>query len=196
MSNTVTIIDYGAGNIQSVLFALERLDTKAILTSNPSKIAASDRVIFPGVGHAAPALLALKQKGLDKLIPALKQPVLGICLGMQLMCAFLEENNEKGLGIFSVDVTKFSSKHKVPHIGWNTIETEGSPLFKNLPKQSYMYFVHSYFAHKGADTIATTTYGESFSASLHKNNFYGCQFHPEKSGVVGEQILRNFLTLN
>ncbi len=194
MSNII-IIDYGAGNIQSVQFALERLGVEATLTNQPAKIMASDKVIFPGVGHAAPAMESLRSKGLDALIPTLEQPVLGICLGMQLMCNFLEENNDKGLGVFSVDVKKFSTKEKVPHIGWNMIKKKENLLFKGVPESPYAYFVHSYFADIGEQTIATTRYGAGFSSALQNNNFYGCQFHPEKSGEVGEQILKNFIEL-
>ncbi len=196
MSQQVVIIDYGAGNIQSVQFALERLGVKAQLTSDATQIAKADKVIFPGVGHATPALKALQEKGLDTLIPTLTQPVLGICLGMQLMCNYLEENNANGLGIFSVDVRKFLATQKVPHMGWNKIDNAQGALFKEAPSDAYLYFVHSYFANIGESTIAETNYGIPFSAALQKANFYGCQFHPEKSGDAGEQILRNFLTIN
>ncbi len=195
MSTQVVIIEYGSGNIQSVKFALERMGIKATLTNNAELIKAADRVIFPGVGHAAPALKAIKETGLDTLIPTLKQPVLGICLGMQLMCNFLEENNEKGLGIFNVNVKKFSATKKVPHIGWNTIEKIDHLLFKGIKNRPHLYFVHSYFAETGNETIAQTNYGGNFSASLQKNNFYGCQFHPEKSGDIGERIFKNFIEL-
>lgn len=195
MTKKVAIIDYGAGNIQSVLFALERLGINAVLTDDPEKIRSASKVILPGVGHATPALNALKEKGLDKLIPQLKQPVLGICLGMQLMCRFSEENNEEALGIFNVDVKKFPSGEKVPHMGWNAIDSIASPLFKDVDSSSYVYFVHSYFAETGDETIASTNYGTSFSAALNKDNFYGSQFHPEKSGEVGQIILKNFIEL-
>ncbi|MCF6360933.1 MAG: imidazole glycerol phosphate synthase subunit HisH [Cyclobacteriaceae bacterium] len=191
----VVIIDYGAGNIQSVQFALERLGVQAKLTHNTEDILSADKVIFPGVGHATPALKSLQEKGLDKLIPILKQPVLGICLGMQLMCSFLEENNQNGLDIFSTTVKKFSEEEKVPHIGWNDIKFKDGELFRGIEENPYVYFVHSYYAELGVETIATTGYGQQFSAALQKNNFYGCQFHPEKSGVIGEQILKNFLTI-
>ncbi len=196
MSQKIAIIDYGAGNIQSVQFALKRLGVNAQLTSDASQIVASDKVIFPGVGHATPALKALQEKGLDTLIPSLTQPVLGICLGMQLMCNYLEENNCNGLGIFQVDVKKFSAKEKVPHIGWNSIEKLKGTLFKAIEENTHVYFVHSFFADISNETIAETNYGVPFSAALQKDNFYGCQFHPEKSGEVGEQILKNFLTIN
>jgi imidazole glycerol-phosphate synthase subunit HisH len=195
MKNKVAIIDYGAGNIQSVQFALERIGVKSILTSDPKQIAASDKVIFPGVGHASPALIALKKNELDSLIPKLKQPVLGICLGMHLLCNFLEENNQSGLGVFSVNVRKFSDKKKVPHMGWNTIEKTDNLLFEDVPNNAYLYFVHSFFANVGKSTIAASNYGLNFSSALQKDNFYGCQFHPEKSGIVGQKILKNFIEM-
>lgn len=195
MKKQVAILDYGAGNIQSVQFALERIGINAILTSDAQKIKESDKIIFPGVGHASPALKALQENELDALIPTLKQPVLGICLGMHLMSHFLEENNENGLGIFTVDVRKFSNKEKVPHIGWNTIEKTDNFLFDGVPNNTYLYFVHSFFADVGESTIAESNYGLNFSAALQKDNFYGCQFHPEKSGEIGQQILKNFIKL-
>lgn len=195
MSNDVAIIDYDAGNIQSVLFALERLGINAVFTDDPEIIKSAKKVIFPGVGHATPALNALKEKGLDKLIPQLKQPVLGICLGMQLMCRFSEENNEKALGIFDVDVKKFSTSEKIPHMGWNSIKASGNLLFKGINPNTYVYFVHSYYADLGKETITTTEYGIPFSSALQKDNFYGCQFHPEKSGEAGQKILKNFMEL-
>ncbi len=191
----VVIIDYGAGNIQSVQFALERLGVQAKLTHNKEDILSADKVIFPGVGHATPAMKSLQEKGLHKLIPALTQPVLGICLGMQLMCSSSEENNQNGLDIFSITVKRFSEEEKVPHIGWNDIKFKDSELFRGIEENPYVYFVHSYYAELGVETIATTDYVQQFSASLQKNNFYGCQFHPEKSGVVGEEILKNFIEL-
>ena len=195
MTKKIAIIDYGAGNIQSVLFALERLGVEANLTNNPEEIKAAEKVIFPGVGHATPTLNALTKTGLDLLIPQLKQPVLGVCLGMQLMCRFSEENNENALGIFDVDVKKFPANEKVPHMGWNSIEVKENPLVKDIQDNSYFYFVHSYYAELGKETIATTQYGLPFSAALQKDNFYGCQFHPEKSGGVGQKILENFIKL-
>ena len=195
MTKKIAIIDYGAGNIQSVLFALERLGVEANLTNNLEQIRAAEKVIFPGVGHATPALNVLKKTGLDLLIPQLKQPVLGVCLGMQLMCRFSEENNEEALGIFNVDVKKFPANEKVPHMGWNSIEVKENPLVKDIQDNSYFYFVHSYYAELGKETIATTQYGLPFSAALQKDNFYGCQFHPEKSGGVGQKILENFIKL-
>ncbi len=191
----VVIIDYGAGNIQSVQFALERLGVQAKLTHNKEDVLSADKVIFPGVGHATPAMKSLQEKGLDKLIPALTQPVLGICLGMQLMCSSSEENNQNGLDIFSTTVKRFSEEEKVPHIGWNDIKFKDSELFRGIEENPYVYFVHSYYAELGVETIATTDYGQQFSAALQKNNFYGCQFHPEKSGAIGEQILKIFIEL-
>ncbi|CAM3522049.1 imidazole glycerol phosphate synthase subunit HisH [Flavobacterium gelidilacus] len=191
----IVIIDYGAGNIQSIQFALERLGFEGILSNNWDEIQKADKVIFPGVGEASSAMKKLKESGLDKLIPTLKQPVLGICLGMQLLCNSTEEGNTKGLGIFDVEVVKFSSKVKVPQMGWNTIYNLQSPLFKRINENEFMYLVHSFYAKNCKETIATTNYEVEYSSALQKNNFYGVQFHPEKSGVFGEQILINFLNL-
>jgi glutamine amidotransferase len=189
----IVIINYGVGNIQSIMFAIERLGFKAILSNNPDEIKAADKVIFPGVGEASSAMKMLLESGLETLIPTLKQPVLGICLGMQLMCNKSEEGNTKGLGIFDVDVVKFTSKVKVPQMGWNTIYNLKSDLFKGISENEYMYLVHSFYAPLCAETIATTNYELEYSSALQKDNFYGTQFHPEKSGDVGEQILANFL---
>ena len=189
----LVIINYGAGNIQSIMFAIERLGYKAVLSNNPEEIKAADKVIFPGVGEASYAMKMLKESGLDTLIPTLKQPVLGICLGMQLMCNHSEEGDTKGLGIFDVDVVKFSSKVKVPQMGWNTIYNLKSNLFKGIAEKEYMYLVHSFYAPLCAETIATTNYELEYSSALENDNFYGTQFHPEKSGDVGEKILENFL---
>ena len=191
----IVIINYGAGNIQSIMFAIERLGFKAVLSNNPDEIKSADKVIFPGVGEASYAMRMLKESGLDTLIPTLKQPVFGICLGMQLMCNSSEEGNTEGLGIFDVDVIKFSSKVKVPQMGWNTIYHLKSDLFKGIAENEYMYLVHSFYAPICAETIATTDYEVAYSSALENNNFYGTQFHPEKSGDVGEQILANFLKL-
>jgi glutamine amidotransferase len=191
----IAIIDYGAGNIQSIQFALERLGFEGILTNDVAFIQSADKVIFPGVGEASSAMKKLKKSGLDQLIPTLKQPVLGICLGMQLMCKSSEEGNTKGLGIFEVDIIKFSNAVKVPQMGWNTIYNLNSDLFKNIQENDYMYLVHSFYAPKCAEMIATTNYQLEYATALHKDNFYGVQFHPEKSGTAGEQILKNFLTL-
>lgn len=191
----IIIINYGAGNIQSIMFAIERLGFKAVLSNDPDEIKSADKVIFPGVGEASYAMKMLKESGLDTLIPMLKQPVFGICLGMQLMCNSSEEGNTKGLGIFDVDVVKFTSKVKVPQMGWNTIYNLKSDLFKGIAENEYMYLVHSFYAPLCAETISTTNYELEYSSALENENFYGTQFHPEKSGDIGEQILGNFLKL-
>ncbi|MBC7846148.1 MAG: imidazole glycerol phosphate synthase subunit HisH [Flavobacterium sp.] len=191
----IVIINYGAGNIQSIMFAIERLGYKAVLSNNPDEIKAADKVIFPGVGEASYAMKMLQESGLDTLIPTLKQPVFGICLGMQLMCNYSEEGDTKGLGIFDVDVVKFSSKVKVPQMGWNNIYNLKSDLFKGIAENEYMYLVHSFYAPICDETIATTNYELEYSSALENDNFYGTQFHPEKSGDVGEKILGNFLEL-
>ncbi|MDT0539649.1 imidazole glycerol phosphate synthase subunit HisH [Croceitalea sp. P059] len=190
----LVIIDYGAGNIQSIKFAFKRLGIEAELSNDIGAIKKADKVIFPGVGEASSAMKKLDKSGLKDLIPNLKQPVLGICLGMQLMCNSSEEGKTKGLGIFDVDVIKFDSGVKVPQIGWNKIKKLKSPLFNNL-KEDYVYLVHSFYAALAAETSAISTYGVNYSAALHKNNFYGTQFHPEKSGEYGAEILMNFLKL-
>ncbi|TDE27469.1 MULTISPECIES: imidazole glycerol phosphate synthase subunit HisH [Flavobacterium] len=192
----IVIINYGAGNIQSIMFAIERLGFKAVLSNNPDEIKAADKVIFPGVGEASSAMKMLLESGLDALIPTLKQPVLGICLGMQLMCSKSEEGNTKGLGIFDVDVIKFTPKVKVPQMGWNQIYNLKSPLFEGISENEYMYLVHSFYAPSCPEAIATTDYEVEYASALQKDNFYGTQFHPEKSGDIGEQILGNFLKLN
>ncbi len=189
----IAIIDYGAGNVKSIEFALQRLGYESELTSDAETIKSADRVIFPGVGEASSAMNMLKNTGLDTVIPKLKQPVLGICLGMQLMCKHCEEGDTKGLDIFDVDVIKFNTDLKVPQVGWNVIFDLKSDLFKNIKENSYMYLVHSYYVPTHKNSIATTDYGLKYSVALHKNNFYGVQFHPEKSGKVGEQILKNFI---
>lgn len=191
----IVIINYGAGNIQSIMFAIERLGYKAVLSNNPAEIKSADKVIFPGVGEASSAMKMLRESGLDALIPTLKQPVFGICLGMQLMCNYSEEGNTKGLGIFDVDVVKFSPKVKVPQMGWNQIYNLKSNLFKGIAENEYMYLVHSFYAPLCAETIATTNYELEYSSALENDNFYGTQFHPEKSGDIGEQILANFINL-
>lgn len=193
--NTV-VIKYNAGNVQSVLFALQRIGINAILTDNVEIISKADKVIFPGVGEAGSAMNYLKEKNLDKVIKELKQPVLGICLGMQLLCAHSEESDTECLGIFDEKVKLFplDRNHKVPHVGWNKIYDLKSPLYKNC-KEDYVYYVHSYYVENGTHTIAKTNYILPFSASIHKNNFYACQFHPEKSSSIGETILQNFIDL-
>jgi len=191
----IAIIDYGTGNIQSIQFALERLGFEGILANDVAFIESADKVIFPGVGEASSAMKKLTESGLDQLIPKLKQPVLGICLGMQLMCKSSEEGDTKGLGIFDVDIIKFSNAVKVPQMGWNTIYDLKSPLFNGINENDYMYLVHSFYAPKSEEMIATTNYEMEYATALQKDNFYGVQFHPEKSGVVGEEILKNFLKL-
>ncbi|WP_438711954.1 imidazole glycerol phosphate synthase subunit HisH [Aquimarina muelleri] len=192
---TIVIINYGAGNIQSIKFAIQRLGYEAILSNDPEVIKAADKVIFPGVGEASSAMQKLKDSGLDLLIPELKKPVLGICLGMQLMCNHTQEGDTKGLEIFDVDVVRFNKDVKVPQIGWNQIEALDSPLFNGIDESEYIYLVHSYYAPLTEHTVAQTNYGVTYSTALQKNNFYGTQFHPEKSSVTGERILENFLKL-
>jgi glutamine amidotransferase len=195
---SIAIIQYNAGNIQSVLYALERIGAEAVVTDNKETILAADKVIFPGVGEASTAMNYLKDRQLDLLIKELKQPVLGICLGMQLMCTFSEENNTECLGIFDEQVKQFiptQQNSKVPQMGWNTITHLKSNLFKGIPEQSYAYFVHGYYASIGERTIAQTNYILDYSSALQINNFYGVQFHPEKSAAVGERIIQNFLSL-
>jgi imidazole glycerol-phosphate synthase subunit HisH len=191
----IAIVDYGAGNIWSVQLALQRLGVESFLTSSADELLAADKVIFPGVGEASSAMQQLRNTGLDRIIPKLECPVLGICLGMQLMCRFSEEGNTSGLGIFPVDVKRFTTEVKVPHMGWNTITNLKTPLFNGSQESEYMYLVHSYYAPIAPETIAVCDYGQSFSAALHKNNFYGVQFHPEKSGAMGARVLENFLKL-
>jgi glutamine amidotransferase len=191
----VTLLDYGAGNIQSVQFAFERLGITAVLSNDKEQILASDKVIFPGVGQASQAMKQLKTTGLDLLIPELKQDVLGICLGMQLLCKFTEEGQTKGLGVFDVGIKKFETNVKVPHMGWNLIENLKSNLFEGLKAPTYMYSVHSYYAPKCDFTISTSNYDVEFSSAIQKDNFYGVQFHPEKSSQDGAIILENFLKL-
>ena len=193
----IVIIKYNAGNIQSVLYALERIGAEAVVTDDHELITKADKVIFPGVGEASSAMHYLQERSLDQVIKNLQQPVLGICLGMQLMCAHSEENDTDCLGIFEEKVCKFNSSdttYKIPQIGWNNIYDLKTSLFEEVTDNSYCYFVHSYFAAAGAHTIATTNYIQPYSSALHRNNFYGVQFHPEKSATAGEQILRNFLS--
>lgn len=195
---SIAIIKYNAGNIRSVDYALRRLGVEPIITADKKALQRADHVIFPGVGEAATTMDFLRTSGLDQLILNLKQPVLGICLGMQLMCRHSEEGDADGLGIFDAEVKRFvSTRHedKVPHMGWNTIGQTSSDLFKGFERDEYVYFVHSYYVPLHPCTTAETDYILPFSAALHKDNFYATQFHPEKSGSVGERILRNFLTL-
>lgn len=191
----LVIVKYNAGNIQSVLYALERIGMEAIVTDDHQQIQTADKVIFPGVGEASTAMRYLRERGLDTLIKKLEQPVLGICLGMQLMCTHTEENDTDCLGIFNTAVKKFTGGLKVPQIGWNTVTDLAQPLFKNIDEASYCYFVHSYYAELCDETAAITEYATQFSSALQKNNFYGVQFHPEKSAVVGEKLLKNFIEL-
>ncbi|HBH25315.1 MAG TPA: imidazole glycerol phosphate synthase subunit HisH [Cytophagales bacterium] len=191
----LAIIKYNAGNVVSVTNALNRLGVEPFLTDDPEKLQQADKVIFPGVGEASTAMRYLKSKGLEQLIPQLKQPFLGICLGLQLMCRYSEENDSQCLDIFDLDVKKFPAKAKVPQIGWNALTDITSPLFSGLPKVPYVYFVHSYYAELGEYTIARSEYVLPFSAALHRDNFYAIQAHPEKSGATGSKILQNFLDL-
>ncbi len=196
----IVIIKYNAGNIESVKNALSRLHVDAEITDDHDKIRNANKVIFPGVGEASTTMDYLRKKGLDELIISLKQPVLGICLGLQLMCSYSEENDTDCLGIFDEKVRRFLPKSgeefitKVPHMGWNKIHNLKSPLFNDL-NNPYVYFVHSYYASVGEHTIATCDYIGQFSAALHRENFYATQFHPEKSGTIGAKILENFLKL-
>ncbi len=189
----IAIIDYGSGNVFSVSSALKRLGVSAVVTADHKIIKSADAIIFPGVGHAKFAMEQLKKTGLDQLIPTLKQPVLGICLGMQLMCAFTEEGDVSCLNIFpNVKVRKFVDSPKIPHIGWNKLEN-GEGLFTDF--NSDVYFVHSYYVELNEYTVSESEYGSRFTASMQKDNFYGCQFHPEKSGKCGEKILSDFLKM-
>ena len=191
----LVIIDYGAGNIKSIQFAFKRLGLDAILSNNIEEIKTADKVIFPGVGEASSAMKMLQESGLDAVIPTLKQPVLGICLGMQLMCTCSEEGNTEGLGIFNVAVKKFSKAVKVPQMGWNVIYNLKSNLFTGIKEKEFMYLVHSFYAESCKEAIATSDYEIEYASALQKDNFYGVQFHPEKSGVNGSKILENFLNL-
>lgn len=196
----VAIVKYNAGNVQSVKHALERLGIEPLLTDDEQELRSADKVIFPGVGEASTAMYYLRKKGLEKIIPTLKQPVLGVCLGLQLMCRYSEENNTDCLNIFDLEVKKFDRIHsstpeliKIPHMGWNTIYDYKSELLRGLPENAYVYYVHSYYAPVSENTIAATDYIHPFSAMLHRDNFYACQFHPEKSGEAGATILANFI---
>lgn len=196
----IVIIKYNAGNVASVQFALERLGIVATVSDDPAIIAAADKVIFPGVGEASSAMRSLKASGLDGAVKNLKQPVLGICLGMQLLCAHSEEGDTDGLGIFNTRVRRiangdYKGELKIPHMGWNSISQLKGNLYKGVPEEAFVYYVHGYCADLCEQTNSTTDYIRPFSAGLEKNNFYGVQFHPEKSGVGGEMIIRNFLDL-
>lgn len=193
---TVAIVKYNAGNTCSVDFALQRIGIDAVITDDVDVIRAADKVIVPGVGAAKAAMDSLTEKGLADVIISLTQPVLGICLGMQVMCRWSEEGDVNCLGIFGQDVQKFPSTiGKVPHMGWNNIYDLKSPLMEGLDENTFVYYVHSYYAAISADTIATTEYGIAYSAALQKNNFYGVQFHPEKSAQAGQRIIENFIKL-
>ena len=194
----IAVVKYNAGNIYSVNYALKRLGVEATITSDKELLMSADKVIFPGVGEAETTMSHLRKNRLDEVIKNLKQPVLGICLGMQLMCRHSEEGNADCLGIFDTDVQLFSpTRHedKVPHMGWNTLTHVRSDLFKGFTKEEFVYFVHSFYVPLNEFTAAQTDYILPYSSALHKDNFYATQFHPEKSGAVGERILRNFLEL-
>lgn len=191
----VVIIKYNAGNVQSVAIALERLGCSALVTGDAHEISSADKVIFPGVGEASSAMSFLNEKNLDKVIRDLEQPVLGICLGMQLLCNHSEEGNVDCLGIFDTEVKKFTGELKSPQVGWNNIYNLETGLFKGVSENSYCYFVNSYYAALCGESIAQSEYGIKFSSALQKDNFYGVQFHPEKSAAAGEMILKNFLSL-
>ncbi|WP_092895979.1 imidazole glycerol phosphate synthase subunit HisH [Algoriphagus aquimarinus] len=196
----IAVIKYNSGNVQSVLYALERLGANAELTDDPEVIRAADKVIFPGQGEASTAMKYLKERKLDQLIADIKQPFLGVCLGLQLLCEHSEENDTECLGIFPVRVKRFlpenSQEFKVPHVGWNELENlTDTPLLKDLPANPFVYYVHSFYAELSEFTIAQTHYIHDFSGILHRDNYYAMQAHPEKSGLVGEKILENFLSL-
>lgn len=194
----VAIVKYNAGNIRSVLNALHRCGVEAVLTDDVETLMSADKVIFPGQGEARTTMTYLRQHRLDEVIRNLRQPVLGICIGMQLLCRHSEEEDTDCLGVFDVDVVKFrptQHEDKVPQMGWNTIGDLKSDLFKGLSEREFVYFVHSFYAPLCADTIATTNYVQPYSSALHRDNFYATQFHPEKSGAVGERIIRNFLEM-
>ncbi|MBQ8046662.1 MAG: imidazole glycerol phosphate synthase subunit HisH [Prevotella sp.] len=194
----VAVVKYNAGNICSVVNALRRQGVNPVVTDDERLLMSADKVVFPGQGEASSVMACLREKGLDRVIPSLRQPVLGICIGQQLMCRHSEEGDTTCLGIFDIDVKKFSPEHhsdKVPAMGWNSLGSLSSPLFSNMPDHPYVYFVHSYYVPCCSATIAVANYIHPYSAALWKDNFFATQFHPEKSGSVGEQILKNFLNL-
>ncbi len=195
MKQQVVIIKYNAGNIGSVSNALRRIGINPIISADAQVIKRADKVIFPGVGEASTTMLHLTKSGLDQVIVSLKQPVLGICLGMQLMCQHSEEGDTSGMGIFSEKVKRFQIDEKIPHMGWNELKKDDNRLFDNLPDAAWFYFVHSYYAVPGSNTIASSFHGIEFGACLHYENFYAVQFHPEKSGKIGQQLLNNFINL-
>ena len=191
----LVILNYGVGNIKSIQFAFDRLGVTAVLSSDAEEIKAADKIIFPGVGEASSAMKKLKEAGLEDVITKLNQPVLGICLGMQLMCKSTEEGNTKGLGIFNAHVKRFSNSVKVPQMGWNVIFNLKTNLFKGIKNKEFMYLVHSFYAENSEQAIALTDYETTYASALQKDNFYGVQFHPEKSGIEGSRILQNFIEL-
>jgi glutamine amidotransferase len=191
----IAIIKYNAGNVQSLTFALNRLGVDPILTDDPETLQKADKVIFPGVGEASTAMNYIRKNKIDEVIKDLHQPFLGVCLGLQLMCKHSEENDTECIGVFDNIVRKFDPNLKVPHMGWNTIIDLKGPLFEGVDEESFLYFVHSYYAETANDTIATCDYANRFSAALHKDNYYAVQAHPEKSSLAGQQILKNFLEL-
>ena len=191
----VAIVKYNAGNVRSVTYALQRLGIEPCISDEAETLRSADKVIFPGVGEAGTAMEYLKARKLDQLLPTLRQPVLGVCLGLQLMCSHSEESNTPCLGIFDVEVKRFPPTEKVPHMGWNVIEQAKGLLFKDLSNEAYLYYVHSFYAEISPYTIAQTNYILPYSAALQKDNFYALQAHPEKSGRDGERILENFLKL-
>jgi glutamine amidotransferase len=191
----IAILKYNAGNTQSVENAIRRLGYECVVTCDKQQLIAADKVIFPGVGEASTAMAHLKANGLDTILISLQQPVLGICLGMQLMCKSTEEGNTVGLGIFDTEVKKFPPQDIVPHMGWNTISNPKGSFFNSITEAEHFYFVHSYYAQLCNQTVAECDYILPYSAALQKDNFYGVQFHPEKSGIAGEQLLKNFLAL-
>ena len=193
---SIAIVKYNAGNIRSVQFALQRLGVEAVWTDDPDTLRAADKVIFPGGGEASSAMQYLRERGLDEVLRGLRQPVLGICLGLQLFCRHSEEGDTPCLGIFDVGVRRFRSPGlKVPHIGWNTLSNLRGPLFEGMQDGNFVYFVHSFYAEMHPDMVAQADYGVPFSGALRRDNFYAVQFHPEKSGGVGQRILKNFLKL-
>lgn len=193
----ITIVDYDTGNIQSVKNAFKRLGVEYRMSADPMEIAKAEKIFLPGVGEMSSAMKKLHERGLVDILKNSTVPMLGICLGMQLMCAYGEEGDVEGLGMFDNRVLQMrgDATLKVPHVGWNTITNLSSPLFEGVEEGDYVYYVHSFAANVNQNTIATTDYCAPFSGSLHRDNFYGCQFHPEKSGDVGEQILTNFVNL-
>lgn len=201
---SLVVVKYNAGNVASVMHALQRLNADVIISDDPDVIVNAEKILFPGVGEASSAMAYLRNKGLDQVLFRLKQPVLGICLGMQLLCQYTEENDTHGIGVFSPYLKKFDSRHLiVPHMGWNQVtmtdlsqnELSSNELFRGVNENSYVYFAHSYYAPVTSETLLKSAHGFVFSAALQKDNFYGVQFHPEKSGETGERILRNFLSL-